>query len=204
MKKLCAVFLASSVLLSGFNAFGAEYPWALKLRQDGVSVYTRKVPGSDILEFKSDVIVNAPIKKVTAFFEDAREVPKWSYQCRRMRLVQDERPQSKVFYYVIHLPWPVTQRDCVFRRIKSVDPATGVVTYGLTGLPQRLPQKRGNVRVTYLKTIWRFTPLKDGRTGVYYQQFSNPGGSLPPFLANALVVEIPYNSLKNFRTLVQK
>jgi hypothetical protein len=144
------------------------------------------------------------LAKVTALFEDEKQLPHWYYQCAQMDLVQEESPLEKVFYFVLHLPWPVAERDSVFRRVKSEDKATGAITYNFTALPERLPKHKGRIRVPYLKTIWRFTPLKDGTTEVYFQQHSDAGGSLPAFLTNALVIDVPSNSLKDFRKLAEK
>ena len=181
-----------------------EYPWQLRVHKDDISVYTRKVEGSPILEFKSDAIVSASVDKAVSLFEDETKMTQWYYQCVRMDLVQDEGPLQKIFYFVLHLPFPVAERDCVFRRVKSLDPVTGAITHELGALPERLPKEKGKIRVPYSKTMWRFTPLKDGKTEVYFQQHSNAGGSIPAFLANALVVDIPFHSLKNFRELVEK
>jgi len=165
-------------------------------------VYTRKVEGSAILEYKAQVNVDAPIEKVISLFEDEKKFPIWYYQCVRSELLQDEGQGKKIFYFVVHLPWPVTERDSVFRRIKTSDPAAKTVTYTLTALPERLAKQKGKIRVLYLKSIWRFKALKGGRTEVYFQQHSDPGGSIPAFIANTLVVDIPFNSLKALRKLV--
>jgi hypothetical protein len=156
-----------------------------------------------MLEFKSDVIINAPIDKVIALYEDSAKLPAWYYQCTKMELVEDINENEKIFYFVIHLPFPVAERDSVFRRIKSVDSATGIVTYEITAMPDRLPKVKGKIRVPSVKTIWHFKPLDDGKTEVYFQQRSDPGGSIPAFLANSLVLDIPFQSLKNLRQLIE-
>ncbi len=56
----------------------------------------------------------------------------------------------------------------------------------------------------YLKGLWRFTPLGDGRTEMYYQQHSEVGGHIPAWLVNKLAVNIPFNSLERFRDLLSK
>ena len=209
MKKYMRKFLITGLwTLTGFSfsatVGAAEHPWQLRVKKETISVYTRKVDASAILEFKSDATVSAPIDRVIALFEDEKKMSQWYYQCTRMELVQDKGPLEKVFYFVLHLPGPVAERDAVFRRLKSVDPLTGTVTYELTALPEEFPRQKGKIRVPYLKTLWRFTPLKEEQTEIYFQQHSDAGGSLPAFLANALVVDIPLKSLKKFKKLVEE
>ena len=183
------------------QAMAAEYPWQLKRDKDGIKVYTRKVEGSPVLEYKATVTIKAPMADVIALYEDESRFPQWFYQCVEAKLLKDEGPDRKIIYFVLSLPWPVSQRDTVFRRTKLVD-AQGAVTYDLTALPDEIPRHKGRVRVPYLKTIWRFTALPDGSTEVYFQQHSDAGGFIPPMIVNKLVVDIPFHSLKNLRKLI--
>ncbi len=176
--------------------------WQFRFKKDDISVYTRRLP-STLIEFKSDVVVFAPIDQVIAFYEDEKKTPQWYYQCTYMELIKDEGPLEKIFYFVMRPPWPVSERDAVFRRIKSVDPSTGVVTYNLRALPEAFPRQKGKVRIPYLELVWRFTPLEQGRTGIYFQQHGEAGGYIPAFIVNALVIDTPLNSLKKFRELVE-
>jgi hypothetical protein len=180
-----------------------ETPWQFRFKKDDISVYTRKLP-SLLLEFKSDVIVSVPLAQVVAFYEDEKRTSEWYFQCTHMELIKDEGPLKKVFYFVMHPPWPVSERDAVFLRVKSVDPATGAVTYHLTALPEAYPLQEGKVRVPYLELVWRFTPVGKERTEVYFQQHGEAGGYIPSFIANALVVDTPLKTLQSFRTLVEK
>ena len=70
-------------------------------------------------------------------------------------------------------------------------------------LPDELPLKKGMVRVQAINSVWRFTPLADGQTEIYFQQHSDPGGSIPALLVNRLVKDIPFNTLKNFRQFIK-
>ncbi len=195
---LLTVFFASLVF-----AENLEGPWQLRLQKDGVTVYTRTIEGSPMRDFKSDIIVSAPIDQVVALYENEKRVPEWYHQAVQMDFVADEG-DSKIFYFVLNLPWPVAKRDSVFRRVKTVDVASGVVNYELSALPERLPKEKGKIRVPYLKANWRLTPVEGNKTAIYFQQHSDPGGSVPAFLANALVVDIPFNSLRAFRKIVEQ
>jgi hypothetical protein len=183
-------------------AYAAEHPWQLKKEKEGISVSTRKVDGSPVLEYKANTIASAPLAKVISVFEDDAKIPLWYYQCVHAEVVGGKLPDQKIYYVVMHLPWPVTERDSIFQGIRSIDPASGVVTYTQSALPTYLPERKGKIRVLYLKSVWRFTSLADGSTEIYFQQHSNPGGSVPGFLVNSLSVEIPFYSLKNLRNSI--
>ena len=204
MKKLKFIILIFSVLVLTDPLYAAEYPWQLKKTAEGISVYTRKVEGSPILEFKAVMTVDAPLAKIIPLFEDAKGLTSWYYQCTYSELVKDEGPQDKILYIVLHLPWPVAERDSVFRRSKSTNEKDPSISYSIRALPELLPVKKGKIRVLMINSLWRFTPLADGKTEIYFQQHSNPGGSIPAFIVNQLAVNTPLNSLKSLRQLIMQ
>ncbi len=201
MKVFITVLFLFSFCFSGFlNA--EQSPWQLRNRQDGIPVYTRKVEGSPILEYKANVIVDAPIPKVIALFEDEKQIARWYYQCVHSELVENEGPNKKVIYLILHLPWPVVARDFVFRRTRFDDPANGIISYSLTALPDRLPLAKHMIRVHSIESLWIFKSLPNGQTELFFQQHTDPAGSIPASLLNLKAVDTPYYSLKNFRKLI--
>jgi hypothetical protein len=218
------------VLVAIASAVSAkEYPWELKKNEDGIRVSVREVEGSSILEYKGTVTVDASVEEAVRLFEDDARTTEWFYECTESRTLKEEtdtpvRP-AKIIYSVIHMPWPVSDRDVVFRRVRSTpgfhqtgyshggtkessvrseDPATGAVRYENSALPGEYPEQKGKVRMPYLKGSWSFTPLKDGGTEVTYQEHSEVGGHIPDWLVNKLAVNIPFNSLASFRQLLSK
>lgn len=202
IKKFKFIILIFLILAFAAPLYAAEYPWQLKKEADGITVYTRKVEGSAILEFKGTMTVDAPLAKIIPIFEDVKGLTSWYYQCTHSELVKDEGPQAKILYIVLHLPWPVAERDTVFRRTKSIDEKNASISYSMQALPELLPVKKGKVRVLMINSLWRFTSLPDGKTEIYFRQHSNPGGSIPAFIVNALAVDTPFNTLKSFRQLI--
>lgn len=195
--KLPRLFFWALVFFSAVPDVLAEYPWELRKNHQGIQVSTRKVEGSPILEYKAVMTVDAPAEKVLAFFEQESKMTRWFHQCTVSRLIQEHSPDRKVLYFVLDLPWPVSDRDVVYLRERSSD-AAGVVTYHLTALPHEVPRKDGLVRVPYIRSFWRFTPLEGGRTEVFFQQHGNVGGHIPAPLVNRLAVDIPYKSFRGF------
>lgn len=201
MKKTSIVVFLLTFCFS--NLLNAEQdPWQLKENKEGIPVYTRKVEGSPILEYKANVIIDAPILKAIALFEDDKQISRWYYQCVHSELVEHDGPKEEVIYLILHLPWPVASRDFVFRRSRSEDKALGTIAYTLTALPDRLPPVKGMIRVTSIKSTWIFKSLPQGKTELFFQQHTDPAGSIPISLINQLAVQTPFYSLKNFRKLL--
>lgn len=193
------------ILLISAQAFAAaEHPWELKKDEGGIEVYIRKVEGSPILEYKAEMTVDMPLEKVRAFYEREDMMPQWFHQCIESELLEKKSGDDKILYFALDMPWPVSDRDSIYRRVRSEDPATGAVTYALSAEPDNHPHKDGRVRITYIKSQWRFTPLENGRTEVYYQSHSDAGGSLPKVLVNKLAVNIPFHTFENLRKILKE
>jgi len=196
---ITALFIFCFFWASVINA--EPSPWQLREKQDGIPVYTRKVDGSPILEYKANVTIDAPMPKVISLFEDEKQIRRWYYQCVLSKLIENDGPKQEIIYLILHLPWPVAARDFVFRRTKTIDPG-GSISYSLTALPERLPQVKGMIRVQSIKSIWTFKSLPQGQTEIFFQQHTDPGGSIPASIINQIAVDTPYYSLKNFRKLL--
>jgi hypothetical protein len=65
-----------------------------------------------------------------------------------------------------------------------------------------LPLQQGFVRVSRVKGFWQLKPYEGG-VEVVYQVHSDPGGSVPAWLANSFVVDAPFNTLINLRKLAE-
>ena len=225
MKKFFSAVMFFGVLGAvASTVFAKEYPWELKKNEDGIQASVREVEGSSILEYKGTVTVDAGIEEALRLFEDDARTTEWFYECMEFRSLKEETPALapnvparlrqeqdaparsgvKLFYSVIHMPWPVSDRDVVYRRTRTKDPETGVVLYENAALPQAYPEQKGEVRMPHLKGSWRFTPLAGGGTEVTYQEHSEVGGHIPDWLVNKLAVNIPFNSLARFRQLLSK
>ena len=88
--------------------------------------------------------------------------------------------------------------------IVSQDPKTLTVTISLTGKPDYIPPVPKTVRVPKMTGMWTFTPMGTGDVMVVYQMHNEPGGSLPPGIANMASVDLPYNTLLRLRELIKQ
>ncbi len=180
----------------------AQDPWQLRQSKGGIPIYTRKVAGSPILEYKATVTINVPMSQAISLFEDEKQIPRWYFQCVHSELVETDGPNQKIIYLVLHMPWPVASRDFVFKRSRTDDAADKMITYTLTALPTRLAPVKGLVRVKSIESIWRFKSISPNQTEFYFQQHTDPAGSIPYSIINQLAVQTPFYSLKNFRKLL--
>lgn len=171
--------------------------------QEGISVYTRKIEGSNVVEFKAEVTVKSNLAGILALIDSVSEYPKWMHNCAESKRLKKIDHTSGYSYYVIKAPWPVSDRDaCIFYKV-SQDIITKVVTIAITGVKDYIPAKPDRVRVPMVNASWQMTPISKGVTKIVYQAHSEIGGIVPDVIVNAYITETPYYNLLHLRTIVE-
>ena len=183
--------------------FFAEAPWELRKDTDGIKVYTRKVENSSILQFRSTMTLDVPRDRVVLFYEDESRYTEWFSQCESVRVLETKSENEKILYYVMNMPWPVSDRDSVYKRVKSVETG-GDVVFRLSALPDAYPRQPGKVRVTYLQIEWRFKSLSAEKTEISFQQHSSSDGHIPSAIVNKVSVNMPFKTFKKMKEILLK
>ena len=194
-----AMVCGLSVLMVG--AAHAE-DWKVAKNEDGIKVSLSEVPGSQYKAYQGVTTIKAPMAKVLGLQEDAAGACAWIHECKSQKLLKHEGDQSWT-YTQFNTPWPVTPRDSVLQ-VTSVKGSDGSLTRNLKGVPTYIPEEKGFVRVAQVEGFWKMVPKGDNSTEVTYQVHTEPGGSVPSWLANKFVVDAPFNTLKALKERAEK
>ncbi len=178
---LCKILFVSPSLLA----------WELVKEHDGISVYTRDVDGSPIKAFKAVTTVQSTLTALVALLEDTQAGPDWLYSCLSLQQIHSDSPTKAYNYTINDLPWPVKDRDVIIYSELEQDPNTLSVGITMKGLPHYLPENKDYVRVPYLTGEWTIVPVKNDTIEVNYTAHIEPGGNLPDWLVNTLLVDTP-------------
>jgi len=194
------LFLGGSAFLA-FAAVQAE-EWRLVKDEAGIQVFLSAVPGSKYQAYRGVTRLKTNMSTLLALQEDVSGSCVWIHACREQRLLRHEGGQSWI-YTRFATPWPVKSRDAVLQ-VTTRRGADGRVTRILHGVPDYLPEHAGFVRVSRVEGYWTLIPMGVGEVEVIYQVHSEPGGSVPSWLANSFVVDAPYNTLFSLRRIAEK
>jgi hypothetical protein len=193
-------WLLGAVLMLGLAQVQAAQ-WRLVKDEAGIRVYLRQVPGSSFQAFRGVTRIRTDMPRLLALQDDVSAACAWIHACSEQRLLKHEGNLSWA-YSRFHTPWPVQPRDSILQVTTTRD-ADGRVTRTLHGVADYLPLQPGFVRVSKVEGFWSLTPL-DGEIEVVYQVHSEPGGSVPGWLANSFVVDAPFNTLQGLRQLAEQ
>lgn len=178
----------------------AEGGWKPVAEEDGIVVTSRPSEHSPLPIFRGVGVVDAPLLAVLAVVTDAERHHEWIFSCSASALVAQTSEATGVVYNRTDTPWPVPDRDVVLdSRVELVDGEREVIVrFSAIAHPERPPQD-GVVRMTYLEGHYHLWAEGDAHTRVEYQVDSDPGGSLPTWLATRGTRDMPLETLRALR-----
>ncbi|CRM77658.1 START domain-containing protein [Pseudomonas sp. Wu6] len=197
--KRMAVVCGFTMMFAG--AAQAE-DWQVAKDEDGIKVSLSEVAGSKYKAYRGVTVIKAPVAKIVALQEDVAGACKWIHECKSQKLV-DKKGDEAWTYTQFKAPFPVTDRDS-YIHVTTTRSADGTVTRKLEGVPTYKPEEKGYVRVAQVQGAWTLVPKSANETEVTYQVHTEPGGSVPSWLANKFVVDAPFNTLKALRERAEK
>ena len=197
--KRMAVLCGFTVL---FAATAQAEDWQVAKDEDGIKVSLSEIAGSKYKAYRGVTVIKAPIAKIQALQEDAVGACSWIHECKSQKLLKAQGDKSWT-YTQFKAPFPVTDRDSILE-ITTTKAPDGTVTRTLLEVPTYQPEVKGYVRVAQVNGFWKLVPKGDNQTEVTYQVHTEPGGSVPSWLANKFVVDAPFNTLKALKERAEK
>ncbi|MFC1679625.1 START domain-containing protein [Elusimicrobiota bacterium] len=159
--------------------------WELKSKTPGMAVYTRARAGSDIREVKATGAMDAPpaaVWKVVGDYEHYADFMPYIKECRTV-----SKEGDRVFYVYQRLDMPlIADRDFTIKITWAPETADGVYRASWVSANEQGPAaKEGVERIQINEGSWSIEPLDNGkRSAVTYRLFTDPGDSIPTWLAN--------------------
>lgn len=185
-----------------FTSIFAQDGWELQKDRDNIKVYTKKVEGYSLKASKATSVFETTIPRLVAVLMDADNFYKVIPISKSSKLLKIVNDSERIYYVSTDAPWPVSDRDGIYSMKFSQNPNSKVVSVEVGCLPDYIPKKENHVRVPASEGIWKFTPLSNGKIEVTYENVSDPGGSIPDWLANTSAVNIPFGTIENLKERV--
>lgn len=178
-----------------------EPGWTLVVEEHGIVVSSQPSERSALPVFRGVGRVEAPLLEVLAVVTDAARHHEWIFSCSDSALVAQTSEASGIVYNRTDAPWPVPDRDVVLdSRVEVLDGEREVIVrFSATAHPER-PPLDGVVRMPYLQGHYHLWAEDDTHTRVEYQVDSDPGGTLPTWLATRGTRDMPVETLRALRT----
>ena len=176
--------------------------WDLVTDRDDIKVFMAHDNDARIKTFRG--VTTLPMEDYTsigAAFEDYDFVASWLHMVSEIEKLDRKSPFDREVYVTTRLPWPVSDRDTpLWVGLEQRDNYSVYIPFH--HMSDRMPEKDGFVRIPQMQGFFLFKPIEPGKVKMTFQVVLDPGGYVPAWLANMILRDIPYFSMKRLRRVV--
>jgi len=187
------------LLISGsfFFSYSQSSKWELKKDELGIQVYTRSVNESSIKEYKAVTLIKTTQNLLLNKITDGDHLKDWNYKTTKSSLLEKKSDNEYLVYMYNDLPWPARNRDHISElKINIVN--SSLARINIKSVPNYILNKSGVIRVVNFSGFWLLEKTKLG-VKVTQQMYGAPGGLLPTFIINTMLVNAPFNTFMRLK-----
>lgn len=190
------------LVLMVFTLTNFQGDWELKKHKNGIRVYTKHLENSPIKSFKGVTVLNVSLNSLVSTIKDLPNYPAWLDHCESGEVLKIINEDDYYIHTKMDMPFPVADRDIVQHVKIQWDHQDG--TYiELLSEPNFIPEVEGYQRVPFSAGYWLLSPENENSTRAEIVSESDPGGSLPSWVINMMIVSTPYSMLRNIDALLE-
>lgn len=191
---LALLFVSSPAAAAGWEKIDEE---------DGIKVFRKEVPGSPLVAFRGEGMISAPLEKLLWVLADNAHRTEWVDRLKKSVVLQTNGTYEYIVYQHFGLPFPISDRDYVYRG-KATRDENGVVTLDLSSVTHPKAPATVGVRANLIGSRYVLTPKGPDKTYVVVEIHTDPKGAIPTWLVNLIQKSWPMKTLKGLRAQVQK
>jgi len=198
------LFIAILTLLTLNNTYASTENWEEIDDSDGIKVFKKDIPGSDLVAFKGSAIINASAQKVLWVLTDPHHRTDWVDRLMKNVELETISELEKILYQSFKMPFIISNRDFVYKSTLRKDKKTGNYHLHMRSVKHPNAPETIGVRAELINSYYFVEPLKNGQSRIVVEIQSDPKGWLPTWLVNLVQKSWPYKTLKGLRNQVKK
>lgn len=195
------IFLIVFFLNPLYNLFAQK--WDLVKEKDGIKIYTRQEPNSNLKSFRGVVDLHAPLEKVYDLIGNVKNVDWWDKNLKNITILNYVKDKHTEYYLIYHVPWPLTDRDLAVEATITTNPVTGYRIVKSVPL-KNFPEKPGLVRIKKYWQTWIVQPVGKDTVHIVLEGFVDPGGNIPSWLYNMVITDTPLKIIHGIQERLEK
>jgi hypothetical protein len=181
-------------------ALAASLHWQNLGERGGITVWSREIPGKELIAFKAKTRVDANIAKVAHVLADVSRKKEWMPRLKEAAMLRETAPGDRVEYNHTLAPWPAHDRDFVFHALVDISPEKGLLTIHMRSVADPLkPPQEGVVRGDIVSTIT--LGVVGTGTEVTLEVEADPKGRIPAWIVNTFQRNWPRSMLRGLRKM---
>lgn len=177
--------------------------WELVKQKDGIKIFVTQLPDEHLKTFRGVTLMSLDdFSAIGPIMDDYDFVASWLHMVSEIDGIARTSEDDKLIRLVTRLPWPVSDRDVVLhvgmvQNAKNY--AVRIPFHEVTGI---LAKQKNYVRIPEMRGFFLFEPLQPGKIRMTLQTIVDPAGHIPDWLANMIMMDIPFYSLKQLKSVI--
>jgi len=182
-----------------------QVPWEKIGDSDGILVFRREVPGSPLIAFKGEGIINASIVRVASVITDSDRATEWVDSLTESKIIRQVSETQTVHYDHIGTPFVLKDRDFVSDCKLEFDPSKKNITLKMHAVKDPLAPTTNYVRGELIHSSFSLTSIDHGtKTRIVAEIHADPKGSVAHWIVNLFQKRWPHNTITRLRAQVAK
>jgi hypothetical protein len=202
---MIALALGVCAVPSTSLADGAVSAWQQIRNDEGIRVSRKEVPGSSLIAFKGEGLIDAPVLLVGSVLVDTVRSKEWIDSLVESKILRKVSDAEYVTYTHIATPIVMKDRDFVTDTRLEIDPEKRTVTIHIHSVNDPAAPSTSYVRGEIMNSSFVLTSTPDGKqTKIVTEIHCDPKGSVADWIVNLFQKSWPYNTIKSLRAQVRK
>ncbi len=185
----------------------SEENWKKISDDDGVQAYQERNAKTDVVAFRGETIIPAPLQKVAAVLSDFNLRKEWVDALVEARILNQISRLESIEYSHTKVPWPFQDRDFVYHVLVKVNkfPATMLITMDTVENAME-PVQSGIVRGQIVRSYYYMQEIPGATpsTKLVIEMALDPKGAIPLWLVNATQKRWPHNTMMALKRITMR
>ncbi|MFM2291194.1 MAG: hypothetical protein RIS29_1007 [Bacteroidota bacterium] len=178
--------------------------WSFVKEKNEVKIYTRPMEGSGLKACKGVADINATALEVYTLVEDLNHTEWWDENLKIKKMFFYEKNKRARYYLQYNLPYPLVDRDLIADVSVRADFDNNVFKIYAKPVSGLVALKKNFVRIQDYQQSWTITANDAHSAHIEMECLLDPGGVVPDWLINMVMVNSPSNSINNIRKQLEK
>ena len=176
--------------------------WSMVKDSNGIRVYERFVPGTDLMEYMAVTAIDEKMEVIGEVLRDVASYPQWLADCSDAQVKKKYDRNTMVLNLVLSPPL-IQKRDLLLKDNTVYDWDNARANISFTATDEiRIPVEKNHVRVTVMNGVFDMEYLGRNKTKFIYRLLVDPAGNIPKKVAYAVMKNYPYNTLKKLKKMM--
>jgi len=201
--KSIKIFIFLIISFTQNNNLNCQIDWELARDKKGIKVWVKDFPESNFKQFKSEVIIDAPLADLVALQLDIKNMDKWYENVGAVTLIEKVTELEGTYIINLDMPFPVRNRVSAIRAKMWYNKELKTV-YVKTQYEPGILENQEGVHVKRIQSTWELQDLENGKVRILHSGYMDPSGSLPAWLANTGIKDGPIKTFKRMRKILDQ